>query len=268
MDIIYRSSIAVFFCYAIFQATNANAQDNSENYFSRGVEYSRNGNCDKALKQFTLANKTGMNDPKLHYNVGVCEYKLHHYTEAKQAFTKAGNSTEFTWLANYNIGLIEKAGNNPKLAEGYFRKVYEHTSDEKLRSLAGYQLGIQVDGGTEFKEKSWHVNTLASMGYDDNIVAPTLLASSRGDSFINALVYASGLLGGTSKNGINAKLSAFVTRYNKVNFYDTNLFQAGIGKTFLSGAWNNEIELDVFQATLGNSDYLRTTNWLFRRKIG
>ena len=258
MNNAYRSIIGIFFCFAIFQTTNAGAQDNPESYFSRGVEYSRNGDCDKALKQFTLASQKGMGDPKLHYNIGVCEYKLHYFTEAKQSFTQAGNTPEFTWLANYNIGLIEKASGNPKLAESYFRKVYEHSPDKKLHNLAGYQLGIEIDGGAGLREKSWYRSALVSLGYDDNIVDPAQLASSRGDSFINAIIYTTGLLSGTSKNGINLKLGAFTTRYKQANLYDTNLFQAGIGKTFSAAAWSNEIALDVSQSTLGSNDYLRT----------
>ena len=54
------------------------------------------------------------------------------------------------------------------------------------------------------------------------------------------------------------RLGAFTTRYQQVSVYNINQFQAGMGKTFTTGAWNNELAFDAIQSTMGNIDYLRT----------
>ena len=254
---ILRLTIAFVVLWAALQSPNTLAQEITKSYFSKGVEYSRNGDCEKALKEFKLASNNGMNEPKLHYNMGVCEYKLNHYPEAKRAFSKAGESKEFFWLAQYNIGLVEKTGKNAKLANTYFQNVYDHSPDSKLHSLAGYQLGLQAGGdNTDIYAWSSLINT--SFGYDNNIIDPAQQVNNRGDSYFNALIYTTKLLGGTPKNGVNIRLGAFTTRYQQVSVYNINQFQAGMKKTFTTGTWNNELAFDAIQSTLGNIDYLRT----------
>jgi hypothetical protein len=254
---LFRLTIAVVASWAVLQSPNILAQEISKSYFSKGVEYSRNGDCEKALKEFKLASHGGMNEPKLHYNMGVCEYKLNHYPEAKRAFGKAGESKEFFWLAEYNIGLVEKAGKNAQLANTYFQNVYDHSPDSKLHNLAGYQLGLQGTGDN-YNIHAWSSLFYTSFGHDDNIVDPLQQANNRGDSFFDAFIYATKLLGGTPKDGVNIRLGAFTTRYQQVSVYNINQLQAGMGKTFTTGAWNNELAFDALQSTLGNIDYLRT----------
>lgn len=243
---------------AVLLVAGGAAQAAGEEAFATGLERFKQSDYRAALERFEAAQAAGMEQPKLDYNIGVCQLKLDNYARARRAFLRSAQHPPLRDLSHYNIGLAETARGNDAEAKKWFRLVYNESDSAKLRALAKRRLDDagQADAETA---KRWFAGFSIAYGYDDNIEDPVQAgAADKGDSFTKLLLYTSGLLQGTNDDGIRLGLSGYFLRYQDVSAYDLNLLQARLDKRFSAGNWRNSIGVALEQTSLGNNDYLQT----------
>jgi tetratricopeptide (TPR) repeat protein len=91
--------------------TQLQAQPASPAY-EQGVRAYRAGDVRAALAHFQAAEQQGNASPALHYNLGLCHYRLKQDGEARRYFRLARQAPAYTGLADYHLALIEhRAGN-------------------------------------------------------------------------------------------------------------------------------------------------------------
>lgn len=230
-----------------------------ETEFDKGISFFKHADYHAALIHFLTAQEEGMKAPKLDYNIGVCQYKLGLYDQARKSFLSAARHQPMRALAHYNVGLVTQAENRPDEAKVWFRKAYDETDNRKLKRLAGRQLGLNAGPGQTASSRPWFAGFSAEVGYDDNIQDPTLgSAANKGDSYASLLLYASGQLQGDYKNGIRLGANGYFIRYQDVTAYNIGLLQFNLDKMFLLGKWQNAARLGLDRTTLGSNDYLQS----------
>lgn len=230
-----------------------------ETDFDTGVTLFSNAEYRSALTHFVAAEKAGMKEPKLYFNMGVCHYKLEQYSQAKSAFLRAAAFPSLRDLSYYNVGLVEQAQGGDAQAKKWFQQVYDNTHDDKLKRLAAAKLGRRTGASSTAEAKKWFAGYSLSVGYDDNIEDPALNgASGKGDNFANAMLYAGGVLQGSYNEGVRLMATGYLQKYQDVTIYDLSMLQLKLDKSFVIGSWKNVVGVGVEQMTLGSNDYLRT----------
>ena len=109
-----------------------------------GADYSA------ALDYFESARDTGQAGPAVHYNIGVCQYKLARYRDSEVTFSLiARQFPRMRGLAEYNLGLVDLKLGDTSAAEQHFLSAYELSADdETLRALSSNML-FRTDVETE-----------------------------------------------------------------------------------------------------------------------
>src|SRR5262245_10482596 len=74
--------------------------------FDRGVAAFGTGDYASALESFVEAQRSGLDTPTLHYNLGATYYKLQRYPDAEREFERLAGDSAWSALAAYNLGLI------------------------------------------------------------------------------------------------------------------------------------------------------------------
>jgi hypothetical protein len=199
-----------------------------------------------------------MKQPKLDYNIGVCYYRLSQYARAKRAFLRAADHPPLRDLSHYNVALVESARNREDEARIWFGRVYSESDNARLKALAARRLGLEVAperaGGSK-----WFGGFSTAVGYDDNIEDPSQTGvTDKGDNFAKLLLYTSGLLQGSHRNGLRLGLNGYFLRHQDVSAYDINLLQANLTKSFTVADWRNRAGVGLEQTSLGGDDYLQT----------
>ena len=84
-----------------------------------------------ALLQFEFARDAGQPGPAVHYNIGVCQYKLGSYSKAGNTFESLKTRfPEFVALAEYNLGLVAAKLDKGDEARRHFRRSYDLSADD------------------------------------------------------------------------------------------------------------------------------------------
>ena len=81
-----------------------------------------------------------MSGPAVHFNIGVCAYKLGRWSRAEAAFREVARTPEMAALAHYNLGLVALGAGKSDEAARWFAQVERETTDERLKSLATARL--------------------------------------------------------------------------------------------------------------------------------
>lgn len=244
---------------AAFLTTAAWAEVGGQD-FQAGLTAFRGGDYLYALSRFQRARRAGMNEPKLHYNIGVCHYKLGDYPEAQDALRLALRSPALKALALYNLGLTALRMQDHQSAAQWFRQASASAQESRLKALAEHQLA-RLERPTRVDLKDWWVVSVGlNAGYDDHIIDPTEQQTQPpGDSLVDILAFASGPLMGTLRQGVRLDLSAYAVRYNRVTEYNMNLLRGGFALLQPLGNWQGEAAAHYETTTLDGIDYLDTT---------
>ena len=108
--------------------------------FTSGIQLFEKGSYAQALERFNRAEKDGMDNSLLTYNLGSVHYKLKHYQLSKSYFIKLINDNSLGPVAYYNQGLIEHQLGHDDAAVKLFEKCAELTGDDQLQTLAEKQI--------------------------------------------------------------------------------------------------------------------------------
>jgi tetratricopeptide (TPR) repeat protein len=235
--------------------------------FSQGVSLYKKEKYSAALSSFAAAEKAGMKEPKLYFNLALCHLQLNQFDQAKRYFLLAAAHKPLADLAHFNIALLELRRSDRDEARRWFVEVQERASSSKLRELAAQRLvQLEQSPSSVVSPVIWDSGYRLHLGYDDHIQDPALLGvTDRGDSFASAMIYAARGEGGNE--GVRLGLVGYMQHYKSVSIYDLNLLQLSLDKGFLLADWHNRVGVELEGATLGRRNYLQTSKMFVSGKL-
>lgn len=219
-------AVAVLLCPTAARAQDA-APVASDDPFELGVERTREGRFDEALRAFLAAAAGGDDSARLQFNLGVVYYRLARYPDARAAFARAEVDPEMAELSAYNLGLVALAAGDRPLAARHFRAVAQTARSPSLRALAARAL-VTADGGRVVPASA---SLSVLRGRDSNVVVPVGavgdVPTSIEDDFWEAragwAVPLDGLL-----PGLGYRLSGVAIEYDEVGEGDLAYAEGGV----------------------------------------
>lgn len=204
-----------------------------------------------ALNAFESAVAAGMSGPAVHFNIGVCAYKLGRWERAETAFREVARTPEMAALAHYNLGLVALGAGKSDEAARWFARVERATSDERLKSLATARLA-QLPSPPE---RNWLAFGSLAAGYDDNVAlisgGDVLGVSGTDDTFAELqLGAAAPLLGDWRFDGGLVMLD-----YTDLDSFDQLSINAGGRYRMAIQQWAGEAGLQLTYATLDGNGF-------------
>lgn len=242
----------------IFLAHGAPAY--AEDPWRQGQEAFERSDYISALGFFESAREAGQSGPAVHYNIGVCQYKLARYFDAEATFALiARQYPRMRGLADYNLGLIEMKRDRADSARLHFLSAYELSADdEKLRTLSANML-LRADAIIE-APAYWLGSFGFRAGYDDNVAlrddlglpAGTTVDSPMADVFVS--------LQGPFRDSSHLRLDAavYAVTYLDIHDFDQNALSLGAVYDRTFGAWRTEAGLYAGYGTLGGDGFDQT----------
>ena len=226
-----------------------------EDDFDAGARAFREQDYRLALYHFSRAEKAGMRDARLDYNLGVIFYRLEEYDQSRRYFAKLQGHPKLGALANYNLGLIAHQRGDPAAAIQWFEKSAELSDDPGLAKLARQQIA-KLEGQ---QPQSWFAFASAVYGYDSNItLLPSSDASGESGNFLQALALAEYTLRETSTGGYHLTAMLLATDFDDGGDFDDDLLTVGAEYRRPVGDWQLDYGLELGKSTFGGEDYLDT----------
>lgn len=224
--------------------------------FDKGIAVFEKGDYPAALEYFHQAEATGMDTSALHYNLGVCYFKLQQYSQAAAQFVLTATDKRMAQLAHYNLGLTALRQENKSQAAVWFRLAAASKQDAKLTSLSEHQLAI-LNSSTPTQQQQVFAGGSVAYGHDDNV---TLLAtespSHQSDNYLEALLYLDlPLTGHLRFNG-----SIYLQDYKLVNTADFSQYNLDLGYEINWRTWRFLPEVGIDKSNLGGKAYLSAQN--------
>lgn len=234
--------------------------------FSKGISFYKKQQYASALSSFAAAEKAGMKEPRLDFNLALCYLQLNRFDQARDYFLLAAEYKPLADLARFNIGLLELRRGDPDEARRWFIEVRDTALSAKLSSLAEQRLAqLEPSSTSQSPRVIWANGYLLHFGYDDNIEDPALAGvADKGDSFASAMLYASRSEG--SIEGVRLGVVGFMQHYDSVRIYDLDLLQISLDKGYLLADWHNRVGAELEDTQLGGSRYLQTTKFYLSGK--
>jgi len=215
-----------------------------------------------ALEYFESAREAGQPGPAVHYNIGVCQYKLARYNDSEATFSLiASQFPSMRGLAEYNLGLVAWKLSDIPAAQQHFLAAYESSDDdETLRTLSANML-LRTDAKTE-SPVSWVGSFGFRAGYDDNVAlrddlglpVGTTVESPMADAFVSLL--------GPFREDSHLHLDAafYAITYFNIHDFDQNALSLGAIYDWNIGGWRAEAGLYAGYGTLGGDGFDKTAS--------
>jgi hypothetical protein len=211
----------------------------------------------RALALFQTAREAGAQGAAVHYNIGVCQYKVGDYTQAESTFRLiADRFPDMRDVAEYNLGLALLAQGRSAEARQQFMRV-ERASDPTLAELARRALGDSGDDGDDGEPRAvWLASVDAALGYDDNVALTDETNIPVGEStespFMELFAYA-------NRTGARwpwrLDLSAYDVRYSDAEEFDQTLLRIGATGDWRPGMWRFTAGPHYTYGTLDGSSF-------------
>ncbi len=204
-----------------------------------------------ALDAFEAAAAAGMTGPAVHFNIGVCAYRLGRWSRAASAFREVARTPEMAPLAHYNLGLVALGDGKRDQAARWFTQAERETTDEGLRSLATRQLAQLPPP----PERNWVAFGSFAAGYDDNVAlvsgGDVLGVSGTDDAFGELQIAAAGpLVGPWRFDG-----SIVLLDYQDLDSFDQLTANTGARYRLPLGEWTGEAALQLSYSTLDREGF-------------
>ncbi len=223
-----------------------------QKFFQNGINAFNRKDYHGALTDFALAQKAGMKETKLYYNIGVCYYKLEKYDKANNFFNIAARDRRYRQLTSYNLGLIALKQRRKQAANKYFKNAISATGNLKINELARRMLKKNSGKKTDSAAITWNSGINLALGYDDNVTSATNTTPSlRGDHYTQLFAY-------TDWYGLdNYVLDAYFLQLKYANIHTGNFSQlsAGIRRSFRYNAWRLTPHFQAGRSRLSSGDF-------------
>jgi tetratricopeptide (TPR) repeat protein len=204
-----------------------------------------------ALNAFESAVSAGMTGPAVHFNIGVCAYKLGRWDRAEAAFREVARTPEMAALARYNLGLVALGAGKSEEASRWFAQVERESSDERLKSLATARLA----GLPSPPERNWLAFGSLAAGYDDNVAlisgGDVLGVSGIDDTFAELQLAGSAPLTGNWRFDGGVVL----LDYQELDSFDQMSVNAGGRYRMAIQDWTAEAGLQLTYSTLDGNGF-------------
>lgn len=240
-------SLVALAALALIQAGSGNARaelESPSDAFAAGTAAFADEDYARALAHFEAAHAGGLDTPAVHYNIGVCRYKLGLYSKARSAFLViAERYAAMRGLAEYNLGLVALQQGDLAQAERHFRTALETTEDETILYLARTQLGLHAEPeGQQARQSEWLALVDGQLGYDDNVL---LLADeislpdgqSAESSFLELWGFFSRPL---AASAFRFDASIYAIRYPEAPMFDQSVLHVASPYEWTIGRWRGE----------------------------
>lgn len=215
-----------------------------------------------ALTYFERALEAGADGPAVHYNLGVCHYKLGDWSRARARFELiAERFGAMRALAQYNLGLVAQKQGLPDEADEWFRQALANSDDDAIRQLARRQLELSTEPGSpEVEPKQWLTLIDARVGHDDNVLLlaeeiPLPDGQSAESRFTEFWALISGPLAANRPFRFDG--SVYAVRYADASIFDQSVMQANGAYEWRVGEWQAEAGPHVSFTTLDGDSFDR-----------
>ena len=201
-----------------------------------------------------------MSGPVVHFNIGVCAYRLGSWSRAAAAFRETARTPQMAPLAHYNLGLVALAEGRREEATRWFARVERESGDERLQSLATAQLANLPRP----PPRNWVAYGSFAAGYDDNVAlvsGPEVLGvSGTDDTFAEVQLAATAPLTGPWRfdGGI------VLLDYFDLDAFDQLSVNAGARYRARFAQWNGEAALQLAYATLDADGFESTQSLMLQ----
>lgn len=232
----------------------------AEGSWQQGQQAFARADFARALGYFESAREAGQSGPAVHYNIGVCQYKLARYSDAKITFTLiARQFPRMRGLAEYNLGLVNMKLDDADAARLYFLSAYElSVDDDKLRTLSANML-LRAD--TKIETPAYWLGSFGfRAGFDDNVALRDDLGLPAGTSVDSPMVDTFVSLQGPFREGGHLRLDAafYAVTYLDIHDFDQNALSVGAVYDWTLGGWHAEAGLYAAYGTLGGDGFDQT----------
>ena len=217
------------------------------------------GDFESALLYFEMARDAGQQGVAIHYNIGVCQFKLGRYDDARTTFRLiADNYPKMRGLAEYNLGLVERRLGNTRSAQEHFIRAWELSpEDAKIRALAVSMLDDVEPAAKD--SPAWYGSFGLRAGHDDNVAlrdslglpAGVTAESPMADLFVSLRGAPAGF------GGFMLDASAYAVAYTDADDFDQSEFRLGGLYVWRHGDWRLEGSAHYVYGTLGGSGFER-----------
>lgn len=204
--------------------------------FAAGSAAFADGDYAAALRAFERARAAGADGPAVHYNIGVCQYRLGDHAAAAETFrTIAARFPGMRAVADYNLGLaLTRQGRTAAARAAYARAA--RGEDDTVAGLAAAMLGrLRVDPA-ETRALVALVDVAA--GHDDNVALVDELsvpaASLLDSAFVEALGYVDAPFGRDQRFALEA--TGYWIDYRDASPYDQLAMRAAFDYRPVAGA--------------------------------
>lgn len=230
--------------------------------FQKGNAAFEKGDYQSALKQFKEAELSGLNTSALHYNLGVCYYKLKDYPYAEKYFTLAANDKRMTQLAQYNLGLTASRMNDQTKALSWFKQATTSGNDAKITALANQRLA-KPGAAQQTDERRVRGGGSFALGRDDNVnLIAADLPSLKSDSYKEGSLYVNIPL----SPAFTLSGSAYMQDYNTVNTADFSQLGVDLSYAMNVHSWHLTPTVGLSQSDLNGDDYQSLMDFKFSAK--
>jgi len=232
----------------------------AEDAWQLGKQAFERANYGDALDYFESARDAGQSGPAVHYNIGVCQYKLARYRDSDATFSLiARQYPRMHGLAEYNLGLVDLKLDDAGAARLHFLSAYElSTGDETLRTLSSNML-LRTDTKVE-SPAYWMGSFGFRAGHDDNVELRDDLGLPVGTTTDSPMVDAFASLTGPFRDDSHLRLDAavYAVTYFDIHDFDQNVLSVGAVYDWTFGAWRTEAGLYAGYSTLGGDGFDKT----------
>ena len=216
------------------------------------------GDYAQALGLFQQARAAGVDSAALHYNLGVCQYRVGDYAAAESTFRSlAERFPELRNLGEYNRGLALRALHRPAEAAVAFERA-RATDDERLAALAATALA-DLRTNAPVSPSRWLGYLDFALGHDDNVALLDDLSLPAAVSASSALHE---LLGYASRRfaGVPLRLdfSGYLVRYPDAEQFDQDALHVDAAFEWSAGSWRLGAGPHLGQTTLDGAGFERT----------
>ena len=246
---------------AILVALAGTAAATTTEDWSAGKQAFQAGDYESALLFFMTARDAGLEGPAVHYNIGVSQYKLGHYSAAQQKFALiARRYPKMRGLAEYNLGLTANRMGERANARAHFLKAFELSPDDrKLRILASRRLReLEPEVRTAAR---WSGAFGVRIGNDDNVALldeAGLPAGTTTDSPMTD-VFASFSGPWNGRSGLRLEGSAYLVKYVDAGEFDQSEIRGGVFYEWRPTNWRLQIGVQASTGTIGGDAFDRKT---------
>lgn len=252
---------------ASMPAVPANADDGAD-YWVKGQQAFEQQDYLLALSHFQGARKAGQTGSAVHYNIGVCQYKLRQYAEARRTFTLLDDEyPKMRPLAKYNLGLVALKQSQRETAIRHFRdSYYLSTAEPKLRAMSSTMLRRMI--GETVPRSRWLRTFSLRAAYDDNVALQDQTSLSAGFSADSPLVEMFGTFRGpyAGRNGFRLDGAFFLLNYSDAEEFNQAAVQIGGIYDWNITDWGLQFGAHGGTSTLGGDGFDRSARLNVRLK--